>query len=174
MRYLLAALLLVPALANAQSVSLDLFAKAGFQVPKSRVDSLDFTLPTLDGKNVTLGSHKGSVVLLKFWATWCPPCRAEIPSLESLYSSLKPKGLVMLAVDLAEDKKKVQDFVGQNKMDVPVLLDATGDVGNSYGVQAIPATFVLDKSGRIVALMNQSWNWTAPETTGLIQKLLAE
>ncbi len=174
-KLMLALVMTVPlAFASAQSAT-DIsatLAKAGFQLPKSRIDSTDFQLPGLDGGAVKLSSLRGSVVLLNFWATWCPPCRAEIPSLESFYGKLKAKGLRVLAVDVAEDTAKVADFVKSNKMDVTVLLDATGEIGQTYGAQAIPVTYIVAKDGSILGRAVGGRDWDTPETLALFETLL--
>lgn len=170
-----AILLFVGALASAQS-STDysgLLSKAGFQIPKAKIASEDFELPGLDGKAVKLSAMKGSVVLLNFWATWCPPCRAEIPSMEAFYTRLKAKGLKILAVDLAEDEAKVKDFASSNKMATTVLLDADGAVGGTYGAESIPTTYIVAKDGSILGRTIGGRDWNTPEMIGLFATLLA-
>src|SRR5450432_815254 len=104
----------------------------------------DFTLTDLEGKKWTLKGLRGSVVLVNFWATWCPPCRKEIPDLDALYKRFKDQGLVILAIS-DEEAGKVNPFVAQQKCSYPVLLDAGGNVNKLFRVEGIPKTFVYDR-----------------------------
>jgi len=110
----------------------------------------DFTLADLEGRKWTLTSLRGSVVLVNFWATWCPPCRKEIPDLDALYQRFKHEGLVILAIS-DEEAGKVQPFVAERKLSYPVLLDAGGNVNKLFRVEGIPKSFVYDREGKLVA-----------------------
>jgi peroxiredoxin len=114
---------------------------------------LNFTLQDLDGKQWTLSDLQGKVVLLNFWATWCPPCRKEIPDLSTLQTQYADQGLIVLGVT-DEPIEKVAPFASRLKMRYPVLLDPGRTVESAYGVggdQGIPKSFVYDREGRIVA-----------------------
>jgi thiol-disulfide isomerase/thioredoxin len=130
-------------------------AKAPKAQPESEADELtgkpapDFTLTGLDGKQQTLSKMKGSVVVLDFWATWCPPCRESLPHLDALNKDLAPKGLKVYAVNLQEEKPKVQDYITKNKLAFPVLLDTQGKVAMEYKANAIPQTVVVAKDGTV-------------------------
>jgi thiol-disulfide isomerase/thioredoxin len=109
----------------------------------------DFTLQDMSGKNVRLSDYKGRVVLLDFWATWCPPCRASIPGLEKLHKAYKDKGLVVLAVSLDMGGwDSVKSFIRDNGITYQVL-KGTDDVSDQYQVRTIPMILVLNKEGRI-------------------------
>ena len=110
----------------------------------------DFTLTDLNGKSWTLKGLKGKVVLLNFWATWCPPCRKEMPDLESLYRRFGPQGLVILGID-DEEAEKVKPFIAQQGITYPVLLDPGRKVNTLFQINGIPKTFVYDREGKIVA-----------------------
>lgn len=110
----------------------------------------DFTLTDLNGKSWMLKDMKGKVVLLNFWATWCPPCRKEMPDLETLYRRFGPQGLVILGID-DEEVEKVKPFIAQQKITYPVLLDPGRKVNTLFGIEGIPKTFVYDRDGKIVA-----------------------
>ncbi len=112
----------------------------------------DFTLPDLAGQKVTLGSLRGKVVLLDFWATWCGPCRASLPHIQKLHDDLASKGLVVLGIDLGEDSQTVLDFVEKNKMTFRILLDEEDKVSPLYHVSAIPHTVIIDQKGQVVKL----------------------
>lgn len=108
-----------------------------------------FSLKDLAGKDVSLGSLKGSVVVLDFWATWCGPCRMSLPHLDALHKELSPRGVKVFAIDQAETKSAVQNFITAAKLTVPVLLDENSAVGESYKVTGIPQTVVIGKDGII-------------------------
>jgi peroxiredoxin len=149
--------------------------KAGFSVPKADVSAVDFTLPSLDGKTVSLASYRGNVVLLSFWATWCGPCKQELPSIQALYEKLKGKGLTIVAVDLMEDQKTVQDFVKAHGMTFPVLIDGSGKVGSTYDAGSIPTNYLVDRKGKVLARVvgYDGVDWTSPERLALFEKLLS-
>lgn len=112
-----------------------------------------FTLKDIDGKTHSLAEYRGKVVLVNFWATWCPPCRAEMPSIEKLYASMKGKPFVVLALDQGESVDSVFAFMGQLSPSptFPVLLDNKSQAAHAFGVMGIPSTYLIDKQGRIVA-----------------------
>lgn len=110
----------------------------------------DFTLTDLDGKTWTLKSLRGKVVLVNFWATWCPPCRKEMPDLDAIYSRFRSKGLVILALS-DEDATKVKPFLAEHPVGYPILLDAGRKVNDLFRVVGIPKSFVYDREGKLVA-----------------------
>jgi len=121
-------------------------------VPKSRgAMAADFTLQELSGgRDVALSEMKGKVVLLEFWATWCPPCRASIPGIERIHEKYKDKGLVVLAVSMDDSGwDAVQSFVKENGIKYTVL-KGNDDVAEKYQVRSIPMMLVIDKEGKIV------------------------
>ncbi len=116
---------------------------------KSDARAADFSLQDMGGKNVKLSDYKGKVVLLDFWATWCPPCRASIPGLEKIHKTYKDKGLVILAVSLDEGGwDEVKSFIADSGITYTVL-KGTDDVSEQYQVRSIPMILILDKEGRI-------------------------
>jgi peroxiredoxin len=110
----------------------------------------NFTLTDLHGDEWTLNDLRGKVVLVNFWATWCPPCRKEMPDLETLYKQFKDQGLVILAIS-DEDAGKVKPFVAAQAVTYPVLLDPGRQVNKLFEVDGIPQTFIYDRSGKLVA-----------------------
>lgn len=113
----------------------------GFQAP-------DFTLTNLKGEKVKLFDYRGKPVFLNFWATWCPPCRAEMPLIQKLYQE-KGKKIQVLTVNIQEDQQTIEKFLKKNHYTFPVLLDKQGKVANQYWIQGIPTTFLIDKEGII-------------------------
>lgn len=112
----------------------------------------DFTLTALDGQAVTLSALKGQVVLINFWATWCSPCRYEMPAIQKRYDAYKDQGLVVLAVDFDEAEDVVADFVRDMGLTFTVLLDPGGQVNEQYRVRGYPTTYVVDRAGMITRL----------------------
>ena len=151
---------------------------AGLDVPTTEVNAVDFSLESLDGKTVSLSSYKGKVVLLSFWATWCGPCKQEMPAMEKLYQKLKGQGFEVLAVDMMEDKATVSAFVKTSGYTFPVLLDKTGEVGGNdmYAARAIPTNYVVDKTGKIVGrkIGIDGPPWTSDERIAVFESLLAQ
>jgi len=109
----------------------------------------DFTLQDMSGKSVKLSDYKGKVVLLEFWATWCPPCRATVPGLEKLHNNYKDKGLVVLAVSMDEGGwDEVKSFIADHRITYAVL-KGTDDVAAQYQVRSIPLILILNKEGKV-------------------------
>lgn len=109
----------------------------------------DFTLKTLEGKEIRLSSLKGKVVLINFWATWCPPCREEMPLFERVYKKYRDKGFEILAISTDSSQEQVRKFIRDFKVSFPVLMD-DGNVSNLYMIQGLPTSFLLDREGKIV------------------------
>lgn len=118
--------------------------QAGFTAP-------DFTLTSLDGTEYTLSELKGQAVLVNLWATWCPPCRAEMPAIEKMYQEYKDRGLVVLAVDMTyqDDPQKVAPFAQEYGLTFPILLDQAGVVGSAYQLRSLPSSYFIDRFGII-------------------------
>ncbi len=125
--------------------------------------SVDFTLKSLDGKDYMLSDFKGKVVLLNFWATWCPPCQAEMPEFQKLYERFGADGpAVILTVagatlegdDPDKAKETVSDFISKNQFTFPVLFDADGQVWDTYMQEGIPANYIIDGEGNVRLLVS--------------------
>ncbi|MBZ0155874.1 MAG: TlpA family protein disulfide reductase [Alphaproteobacteria bacterium] len=133
----------------------------------------DFTLPDISGKKISLSEGKGKVVLLNFWATWCGPCRAEMPSLVNLYRELREKGLVVLAVSVDTTVKPVQVFAAEKSLPFPVLLDTDKEVYfDKYAVFGLPTSFLIDRKGMIVEKIMGETVWDSPSMKEKILTLL--
>jgi cytochrome c biogenesis protein CcmG/thiol:disulfide interchange protein DsbE len=109
----------------------------------------DFTLDTLDGRRVSLSDYKGSVVLINLWATWCEPCRMEVPDIEAAYRAHRGEGFIVLGVDLQESAGTVKSFVDQFGITYPVLLDAKGEVMKAYRGSGLPMSLIVGQDGVI-------------------------
>jgi len=125
--------------------------QAGAETPSPLVGkpAPPFTLKGVKGSTVSLASYKGKVVLLDFWATWCRPCRIEMPRVEALYKEFKARGLVVFGVNYAEDPATVRDFLAKNPYTIPILLDPKGEAGQRYQADAIPTLVVIGKDGKV-------------------------
>jgi peroxiredoxin len=142
-------------------------------VPAGEI-ATDFKLKNLAGQSVELSALKGKVVFLNVWATWCGPCREEMPSLESLYESFKNrKDFVMLAVSQDRNgRQAVQPYVEQNHLHFEVLLDPDNTVGDAYNVTGVPETFIIDRTGRIVAHHIGAFDWSRNDIREALNELL--
>ncbi len=131
--------------------------------------AIDFTLKDLEGKTHKLSDYKGKIVFLNFWATWCPPCRAEMPSMQKIYETWDSKKFVMLAVAVKQNRDVVKNFIEENAYNFPVLLDSDGKVAGMYRVRGIPTTYLIDKEGNIITRVVGSREWTLEEIYGLVE-----
>lgn len=143
--------------------------------PHAKEANLNFTFKDLQGKSVTLSDYKGKVVLLDFWATWCPPCRKEIPGFIELYNTYKSRGFVVIGVsmDEAEDTPDVKHYAAQIKMNYPILLGygREDDLKPAFGELPLPTSFVIARDGRICERHDglTSKQQVEREITGLLQ-----
>ena len=134
----------------------------------------NFKLEALDGSTVSLEQLKGKVVFLNIWATWCGPCREEMPSMETLYDELRPnRDFVMLAVSQdTRGRLVVAPYVEKNGYHFKVLLDPENKVGEAYDVSGVPETFIIDREGRIVAHHMGAFDWSRPDVKDALKQLL--
>lgn len=109
----------------------------------------DFSLGSLDGSQIALADYAGEVIIMNFWATWCPPCRAEMPGINRFYEAHQDEGLVVLAINAQEDAATVRPFIDQSGFSFPVLLDLQGRVADQYSTRSFPTTFIIDRDGVI-------------------------
>ena len=132
----------------------------------------DFTLKDLSGRSVQLSSLKGKVVLVNFWATWCPPCREEIPSMLRMNQAMQGKPFQWLAVSIDEGgKEAVAGFFKKAGAEMPALLDTDGAVARRYGTTGVPETFVIDTKGVIMKKVVGGMDWSAPEVLAALEDL---
>jgi peroxiredoxin len=135
----------------------------------------EFTLATPDQRSVSLSEHRGRVVLVHFWATWCPPCVEEMPRLEQLYREFFGNDLEVFAVNVDDGgAETVSSFLRQNRITIPVLLNPGGSVARRYGTYKFPETYVLDRSGTVRYKVIGPLDWMAPETTSALRRLVEE
>ena len=137
----------------------------------------NFQLPNVDtGQQMTLADFRGKVVFLNFWASFCAPCRREMPSMERLVRQYQNQGLEMVAVSLDPKQKDIHTFMNEflpgQRSAMTVLWDAAGKSSQAYGTEFIPETYIIDRQGRIVARFVNEYDWTRPEAKQLIEALL--
>ena len=134
----------------------------------------DFTLRTLDGQKLRLGEQRGQVVLVNFWATWCGPCRQEMPHLNKLYEKYKSSGFVLLGVNVDDDTAQVAGVASKLGVKFPVLPDSDKRVSRQYDVNAMPSTVLIDRDGRVRYLHRGYQNGYETTYDKQIRELLKE
>jgi peroxiredoxin len=147
--------------------ALDLIKPARVQVAK------DFATPSPDGKSVKLADYRGKVVFLNFWATWCPPCREEMPAMERLYQRYRGQGLIVIAISVDSDLAAVPPFLKQNQITFPIGHDPKMALAERYGVRALPSSFLVDRKGNLSALAIGPRVWDAKPAHAVVEALLS-
>jgi thiol-disulfide isomerase/thioredoxin len=135
----------------------------------SKVPAPDFTLEDLSGKRVMLSEYRGKLVFLHFWASWCPPCKKELSSIQRLYEESDRKKFVILAVNIREDKRAVEDFVQKKGFTFPVQLDSKSRVSRKFRVRSIPVTFIINQEGDVIGTISGSREWEWDEFEPLLR-----
>jgi cytochrome c biogenesis protein CcmG/thiol:disulfide interchange protein DsbE len=131
----------------------------------------DFTLPALGGRTFRLAEQRGKVVLVNFWATWCPPCLEEMPAMERLWRKHKDAGFVLVAVSVDTDPQKVVPFVAEHKLTFPIAFDSKMAVADKYGVRALPSSFILGREGELAALALGPRRWDNKASHRLVEAM---
>jgi peroxiredoxin len=151
----------------------DLFSKMRINPIKGDKKAPDFSLKDLTGKKVEIKDYKGKIVFLNFWATWCGPCKEEMPSLEVLHEKSKGEKFVLLTISVDyEGLKVVHGFLDKHSYTFPVLLDPNGETLDLFEVKGIPTTFIIDKKGRVIGRAIGPRDWKSPEVFSLINLLV--
>lgn len=132
----------------------------------------DFTLKDINNRPFNLSSLRGKVVILNFWATWCPPCRAEMPLLNNLYREFRNKGLEVVAISTDRSYTVIKDYMSKNPIDITILIDTDNKVSRQFKVFSIPTTFLIDRNGIIIERYLGEENWTSPEIKKKIKETL--
>jgi peroxiredoxin len=151
----------------------DLFLNIGIQQIKEMKNVPNFYLKDLYGKKVGLKDFKGKVIFLNFWATWCGPCKEEMPSFEFLYQQFKEKDFVFLAISVDYGGiEPVKEFIKKHRYTFPVLLDPKCETLESFGVKGIPMTFIIDRKGRMIGKAVGPRNWKTKEVISFLNMLI--
>jgi peroxiredoxin len=132
-----------------------------------------FTFPDLDGRKVSLPDFRGKVVLVNIWATWCPPCRDEMPSMQKLYERFKGEHFEILAVNInADGREAVAPFMQQMNLTFPALLDPKEKIRSLYGITGVPESFIVDREGILVNKVIGPMDWSSPKVFDFFQELI--
>ena len=134
----------------------------------------DFNGRTADGRDLSLASLKGKVVLFNFWATWCLECRPEMPAFERLHREFSAQGLAVVGINAREETTTIRAYAKELGLTFPLISDPTGKINSAYGVIGLPTTILIGRSGRAVALAIGPRDWSAKPARALMQALLAE
>lgn len=149
------------------------FANLGLHPYPGATRPPEFSLPTLEGRTVSLAGLRGQVVLLNFWATWCLECRPEMPALETLHQRFGPRGFSVVAVNVREGPTAVRNYVRELGLTFPLLLDSDGAVIRRYGVVGLPTSFLVGRDGGAVALAVGAREWASAAAIEVVESLLA-
>jgi len=149
----------------------DSLEKLNFQILKEDVNYFDFSLTDLNGNKVSLKDYQGKVIMLNFWATWCPPCREEMPSMEEMNREMKGKNFVMLAVNVQEKESTVKSFVDKFKYTFPVIIDEKAEAAARYQIRSIPTTYIIDTKGKIAGAYIGGRDWNTAEVIRVFSEL---
>jgi len=150
------------------------FSEAGVEKLRVTVDAPDFTLKELGGEKISLKEMRGKIVVLNFFATWCPNCRKESPSFVKLNEELKNTDLVLLRVGIKEKEQDLIKYKNEFNITSPILIDDNASVANAYGVWSHPETFFINRDGKIVGRVLREMDWTSRSTRKLIKYLMKE
>ena len=168
-------LVLAGALAAAVStagIAADPFADLALIRLRQPASALDFTVPRLGSGSIGLKELRGQLLFLNFWATWCVPCREEMPSMERLYQRYKSRGLVVVGLSVDRNRPAVAPFVKRLELTFPIGLDPDMAVAERYRVRALPSTFLIDRSGNTVAVAFGAREWDSKAARDVIEALL--
>lgn len=160
-----------PAWASTPAINSGLINQ-GFSVPQGPLAAPDFTVKGLDGFPVSLSSFEGKVVFLNFWATWCPPCRIEMPSMERLAASLSADEFTIVAVSQGETPATVRRFIQAQGYKFPVFTDEQNQTAGLYNITAIPTTYLVDKKGMILGMFRGAREWDDPKFINLLKEII--
>ena len=161
------------AIAGAQDQELErLFSNIGILKIVRISQPVEIQLKDVFGNTVSLSDFRGNVVFLNFWATWCPPCVIEMPSMQKLHRRFKDKNFVMVAINSQETDARVKSFFDKYKLSFTALLDSSGQVGTWFEVNVLPTTFVLDKEGRIIGSALGPREWDSQASIALFDYLI--
>ena len=175
LRWIVALVLQALPLAAATAPAVDPFKALDLVVPERVQAAHVFTIPAPEGADVRLADYRGKVVFLNFWATWCVPCREEMPAMERLYRRFKERGFVVLAVSVdTEPAPAVRSFVQTHGYTYPVGLDPKMALARQYGVRALPSSFLVDKAGNLAARAVGSREWDSEAGHALVDLLLGQ
>ena len=144
--------------------------------PSNRLNAYDFVTRDINNKPIRLSDFRGKVVMVNFWATWCPPCRKEMPSMQHLWQEMARNDFHMLAVNVGEDDEQVFGFSFElgSEIDFPIVFDQHMKISRAYRVPGLPTSYLIDKNGKIAMRAIGDRNWARPKFQNAIRQLMAE
>jgi thiol-disulfide isomerase/thioredoxin len=144
----------------------------GFQIVEPK-ESMSFSLPNLKGQSQSFNKFRGKLVVLNFWATWCPPCQKEMPSMERLWSDYRDRNIVVLALNMREDRSKINSFVESYGLSFPVWID-DGAIASRMRVSTLPTTWLVGPKGRTLARLRGPIRWDKPSVKKALESILED
>jgi len=161
--------------AKPEDRSLDqLLVDMAVEIFPNRSSRVEVILQNLNGADVNISVFRGKIVFLNFWATWCPTCVVEMPSMEKLHRKLKDKDFAVVTISIQDSAAAVKRFFKQNKLTYTALLDSTGKTVPGFAIRAIPTTLILDKTGRIIGRVIGPREWDSRESIAMFERLVGE
>jgi thiol-disulfide isomerase/thioredoxin len=154
------------------SAAPDLFKRLSIEKPEKAIQAPDFELENLSGTRRSLKDFRGKVVFLNFWATWCIPCRQEMPLMESLHREFIDRGLEIVAVNFREDKITVHKFFDELGLTFESLVDSDGAVSDKYGARSLPLTYIVNRKGEFVGKTVGDRKWDSNDAKTFFRELL--
>lgn len=158
--------------ASTSAAAADLYAATGMQRITGELVAPSFALKTLDGQPVDSANLRGKIVMINFWATWCGPCKEEMPALQRLQQSLKADRFELLAVTTDQQKEAIDGFVKALGLAFPIILDETKDVSAAFGVRGLPTTVLIGKNGQVLGRAVGPRDWDSREAVALIRSVM--
>lgn len=144
----------------------------GFYVYDKPIDlPIAAPIPGLAGEPVKVSDFTGNITLLNFWATWCPPCRAEMPSIERLYKQMSGTNFRIVAVDAGENRSQVASFIEKNKYTFPIYLDESNELSSIFAARGLPSTYLVNKEGKVIAVRIGAMEYDQAELIKLLKEL---
>lgn len=150
------------------------YVNAGIKTLSKPLQAPEFSGKNLNGESIDLSKLKGKVILLNFWASWCGPCVAEMPSLERLSNSVDSDDIIVVAINVGESSEVVSKFIDKGKYTFTVIPDSKKEIATKYAIRSIPSTYIIDKDGMIVASKLGSQEWDSQSVIDILNKLAAK
>ena len=170
---LLSTMVLLILTGNLAIAQQNIFAKMGAVLPNNEKPAPDFNLLTPNGKSISLSDYKGRTVLLNFWATWCIPCKKELPSMQRLYEDLKLDGFEIVAISIDRDKKeRVHQYIEEYSLTFPVLLDPSQKVRKDYFILGLPTSYLIGKDGKLKGFISGAREWDSVAAKQMFHTLI--
>jgi thiol-disulfide isomerase/thioredoxin len=157
--------------AAAEAEMKELLEEIGIRTFEGQIAAVDFDVPVLADHPGRLSAYRGEFVFLNFWATWCPPCREEMPSMEAMQAELAALPVRILAVNVQEGRPVVGEFAAEMGYTFPILLDESGRVAANYGVRGIPTTYFISPAGRVLGMLVGTRYWDEPEVLAAMRRI---